>query len=175
MILTVLAIGTLFGTVVGVFVGYYIGRRQITIADEEHNLNLLKSSPKIDTTVRINERQVNPFPAYDPFHFIVTGIHNYGDLAARHLKGHWRVYSPDKSIQECDIPIVRDFLGSTPYEFEPFQLVGPNIDGAIKRGAGRATINVDVEFDYFGVSQDQPQHYSARWQFDSSSKQMVRV
>jgi hypothetical protein len=152
-----------------------LGTSQATIESlTEQNLSLSKSSPIMDSSVGITERQVNP-GGYAPFHYIVTSIHNCGDLAARKLHGHWRLYSPDQVVQERDIPIIKDALRSTPYEFEPCQLIGPGIDEAIKRSQGKLTINVDIEFDYLGHSEDQPLHYCARYQYNRDNKQMARV
>jgi hypothetical protein len=172
-----LLIGTFLGILVslfGIYIAQSVGLLQVSLMKKEYDLNLRKSAPELDSTVRINSRQVNPAPVYNPFHYIVTSIHNHGDLPAKHLKGHWRMYSPDKSIQDSTIPIRRDALGSAPLEFSEIQLIGPSIDDALKRGVGTVTINVDIEFDYFGLSENQPQHYSARWQYDRNSKQMIR-
>src|ERR1700694_3364984 len=111
-----IAFATLAGvliTLFGIYIGQRVGLMQISIAHKEHDLNLLKSAPVIDTAVRIIERQINPAPAFAPFYYIVTTINNYGELAAQQLNGHWRLYSPDHSIQQHDIPIVRNALGSS--------------------------------------------------------------
>jgi len=169
-------IGSLITALVALFAAYIaqrIGLLHFGVAQKQYDLNLLKSAPIIDSTVRITEKPVDG-RAYHPWHFVVASIYNHGDLAAKQLKGHWRMYSPDKIIEERTIPVVRDAPGSSPYEFEPIRITGENVDRAMA-GDGRFTMNVDIELDYFGISKDQPQHYSARYQYDAKSRDMVRI
>jgi hypothetical protein len=161
-------------TLFGIYIAQSNGLLLYWVAKDEHDLNVRKAKPMIDATVRIDQRQVNP-PGYRPFHYIITSIHNHGDLAAQQLKGNWRMHCPNNSIRQYDIPIRRDALGSTPYQFDACQIIGPNIDSRLVEGDQSVTLYVDIEFDYLGISPDQPEHYSARWQYDYKNRQMVRV
>jgi len=170
-------LGALIGAVVALF-GIYIAQSNglllYWVAKEEHDLNLRKAAPALDSSVRITERQINPV-GYDPFYYIVITIYNHGDLAATQLNGHWRMYSPRQMIQEYNVPIRRDALGALPNEFEPYRIIGPGIEAAIRRHAENVSINVDIEFDYFGFSPEEPQHYAAQWQYDHHNGQMIRI
>jgi len=162
-----------FVTLFGVYIAQRSGHLLFAVAKEEHDLNLRKASPIIGSIVTLAERQILN-ANYRPFHFIVTSIHNYGDLPAQRLSGSWRLYSPDNSIKECNVPIQRDALGPAPYDTEE-QLIGSNIDAVIKDRLHRIAICVDINFDYFGISQDQPQHYSASYEYDQNSRRMVKI
>jgi len=120
----------------GIYIAQRNGYQLWAVATEEHNLNLRKAAPLIDSIVRIKERQVLP-TSHRPFHYIVASIHNYGNLPAQQLSGYWRMYSPDKTINECTVPIQRDALGSTPYEAEQ-QLIGVGIAKESSIGIARS-------------------------------------
>jgi hypothetical protein len=170
-------VGSLVGatvTIFGVYIAQHAGLRQIAIGEQHSDLNLRTSMPVLDTTVRLTERPVDASSAYHPFHFVIVSIHNYGELAAQQLRGQWRIYSPDNIIQEQTIPIFRDALGSTAYEFEPRQVTGQGVDRAMA-GGGRITFNIDIEFDYLGLPHDKPEHYSARYRYDAQSQLMLRI
>ena|SRR5579862_2382712 len=173
MTMVYVAIATCLVMLFGIYIAQRLGLWQLRIAKQEHDLNLRKSVPILDTTVRITTRQVNPAPMYNPFYYVAVSINNHGELAAQKLDGYWRMYSPDQSIQERTIPIARDALGAEPYDFEPCQIEGPTVERAM-RGECDIRINVDIEFDYFGLSNNEPQHYTARYRYDRNSKQMVR-
>jgi hypothetical protein len=160
-------------TLFGVFIAQRSGFQLFAVAKKEHDLNVRKASPIIGSVVKLAERQILN-ANYRPFHFIVTSICNYGDLPAQQLSGSWRLYSPDNCIKECNVPIQRDALGPTPYDTEE-QLIGPNIDAVIKDQLHKVAIHVDIEFDYFGISQDRRQHYSASYQYDHNSRRMMQV
>jgi hypothetical protein len=155
------------------FIAQRSGFRLFAVAKKEHDLNLRKASPIVGSVVTLAERQILN-ANYRPFHFIVTSIYNYSDLPARQLCGNWRLHSPDNCVKECNVPIQRDALGPTPYDTEE-QLIGPNIDAVIKDGLHKVAIRVDIEFDYFGISQDRPQHYSASYQYDQNTRRMVQI
>lgn len=157
----------------GIYVGSALDSFTSGLPKSNMNLTFVKSSPVIDSVVRLISGQVNP-GGYRPFQYVVTSIHNYGDLPARNLQGNCRIYSPAIAITQYDIPIRRDALGPSPYEFAEFQLVGVRVDEIIQHG-GEISIHVDIEFDYFGISEDQPKHYSAHHRYDPHSKQMVKI
>jgi hypothetical protein len=160
-------------TLFGIYIAQRNGHLLFNVAKQEHDLNLRKASPIVGSIVTLAERQILN-ANYWPFHFMVTSIHNYGDLPAQKLSGNWRLYSPDNSIKECNVPLQRDALGPAPYETEE-QLIGSNIDAVIKDRMHKVSIRVDIDFDYFGISQDQPQHYSASYEYDQHSHRMVKI
>jgi hypothetical protein len=155
-----------------IYIAQRNGLLMFTIAKKEHDLNLRKAVPIIGSVVTLEARQLLN-ANYRPSHFVLTAIHNYGDLAAQQLSGNWRMYSPDKCFKECIVPIQRDALGPTPYQTEEI-LVGPNIDAAIQERSHKITVHVDIEFDYLGISPDQPEHYSAKYQYDHSNNRMIK-
>ncbi len=168
---------SLIVSVVTALIGYALGYRQGKISQRALDLSIVKAAPKVGTTVRIDKRQENP-PAFPPFYYLVATIYNEGELPAKQLKGHCKLHSPVKSVQERDIPFNREFLGSTPYELESFRLdsgiSGTPIDiGA--SGGQNIRFNVDVEFEYFGIPDDAPQHYSAKYQYNNQRRQLERI
>ncbi len=167
-------IGSFIGglvTLLGIYIAQSNGFLLYWIAKKEHDLNLRKATPVLGSIVQMETRQVLP-AAYRPFHYVVTTIHNNGDLPARNVQGEWRMYSPNNAIVELRVPIRRDVLG--PEYREEQQLVGSNIDEAVehRRPIG---INVDIDFDYTGISEGGTQHYSARYEYDHKLKQMVQI
>lgn len=161
-------------TLFGIYIAQRSGYQLFVVAKKEHDLNFRKTVPIIGTIVTLEPRQVLN-ANYRPFHYIVTSINNYGNLPTQKLSGNWRLYSTDNSIKECYVPIQRDALGvAAPYNTEE-QLIGPNIDGVIKDQLHKVAIRVDIEFDYFGISQDQPQHYNASYEYDHNTRRMVKI
>ena len=165
--------GVLLGVAATLFTAYSAngtGIIQISLLHQAHTLDVRPATPQIGTSMRIQEQQM----AFPPFYYLTTSIYNEGDLAAEQLSGHWRLFSPDNSVKKCEVPIERDFLLSTPYQLEPCLLQGTTVFAAM-RGESKIRFQVDIEFDYFGSSNDQPQHYSAKYQYDPRSRQIVKV
>jgi hypothetical protein len=160
-------------TLLCALVAQRVGIVQIRWMADAHALNILKAEPKIGSTVKIDYRNENG-PAYNPTCYLIATIYNEGELAARKLKGSCKLFSPSKELFDCDIPISRDFVGKSPYELSAYRIGGPAV-GRLESGGHKLALNVDVEFDYFGLSDDQPQHYSAKYQYDENTRQMVKL
>jgi len=166
-------IGVLLGAGATLFTGYSANRAgiiQISLVREVHSRNLRPVAPKVGTSLRIQEEQA----AFPPFYYLTTSIYNEGGLAAKQLNGYWELSSSDNAVKKCEVSIEMDSLLSTPYQSEPCLLQGPSVLAAM-RGESKIRFQVDIEFDYFGVSKDQPQHYSAKYQYDPESRQMIRI
>ena len=67
----------------------------------------------------------------------------------------------------------REFLRASEYELEPCRLDGTTVWRAM-RGEQEIRFNVDIEFDYFGMAKDQPQHYSAKYEFDPKNPTILK-
>lgn len=168
-------LGGLIGATVVLF-GIYIAQRtgylQVSLMSKAHDLNLVKASPKIDADIRVELQLVNG-PNYPPAIFLHTTIHNEGELAAKQLNGYWKL-SSTQDIKPHTIPIRRDFLGSTPYEFEPH---GLRTRGSVWVSPSKTydvSFEVDIEFDYLALPDDKPEHYSAKYSYHAESGQMIR-
>ena len=167
---------TILATACASWLSYRLGYRQATIAKRSLDLSVSKAEPKIGTSVKLDQRQINP-PAFPPFCYMVATIYNEGELAARNVKGHCRLHSSTKSVKEHDIPFERDFLGSAPLLLESHRLdngiSGMSID--LNTSGQGLQFDVDIEFEYFGMSAHVPQRYSAKYRFDSKSRQMLKA
>jgi hypothetical protein len=161
-------------TLVAAFVAHRNGRIQISFMRREHELSIAKAMPKVGTTVRIDEK--NPHgPAYPIFYSLVATIYNEGDLAAKNLKGHCKLFSPTNDIGERSVQINRDFLGmALQYEVAPCPIEGVKVRQGMM-GAEEIRFNLDIEFEYFGIPDDQPQQYAAKYQYDNKTHQMIRI
>ncbi len=153
------------------YVMHRIGRIQISFMHKGHDFNLQKGIPKIGSSVRLEERRPQ---GYVRRYFLITTIYNEGEFPAANLNGHWNL-SCSQSGHDRTIPISADYLGKIPpYELEAQELKGQAITDAIKSGE-QLTINVDVEFEYFGTPENQPKKYAAKYQYNPKQKQMIRV
>jgi hypothetical protein len=172
----VAALGGIVATLLAVFVAWKIGLIQISWMRQEHQLNVLRASPKIGTSLRIEERNING-PAYAPWYYLITSIYNEGELAASNLNGQWKLTSPNRSVIEGELPISREFLGPTPYQLEPFHIIGGTVVFAMEGNnkGNTVTFKVDVEFDYTSMTNEQPQHYSAHYEFDHKYRKMIKT
>jgi hypothetical protein len=152
--------------------GYWQGRS----AQRSLDLSVIKATPKVGTAVRIDKRQENP-PAFPAFYYLIATIYNEGELPAKQLKGYCRVYSATKGVTEHNIPIEREFLGTTPSELELCRLEdgisGSTLDIGTQAGKN-IRFNVDIDFSYFGVEDDIPERYSAQYEYDNNGRQMKR-
>jgi hypothetical protein len=171
--IAVVAIGSCFVTLLGIFIGQRLGLWQFTLATKAHELNIRRSTPKLGTEVRIEERQLHS-ASYSPIYFLRVTIYNAGELAAKQLKGHCELRS-DNSVKQFTIPISREFLDSTrPYELESRRLEGTTIRLAMRGEPNQIRCNVDIEFDYLGLSPDEPHHYSATYHFDHNTQAFIQ-
>jgi hypothetical protein len=158
----------------GMYIAQRTGFLHLSIATKAHSLNVLKAAPKVGSSIRIEERQVNP-PAFPPFYYLITQIYNEGDLAAQQLKGHWKLLCSNHTVLERNVPIMRDFLGTSPYNLEPCQIEGTTVPNAMRGEVQfKVLFNVHIDFDYFGLSHDEPYHYHAEYEFNPEQRQMVR-
>jgi hypothetical protein len=159
--------------VIGSILGYWQGKS----AQRTLDLIVTKAVPKIGTTIRIDKRQENP-SNYPPFYYLIATIYNEGELPAQQLKGYCRVYSSEKSVREQSIPIARELLGtSSPCELELGRLESGISGMALNLGADdgeNARFNVDIQFNYSGI-QNTPQHYSANYEYDHKSRQIIKI
>jgi hypothetical protein len=130
-----------------------------------------KASPKIATTMRIDQRQEDSAGAAPSF-YLVPVIQNQGELPARQLKGRCRVFSPVHKSQERIIPIRQEILGASPFELDGVRLDGFLIDASRPHDA---LFHAAIDIEYRGISGDKPLRYSARYAFDQKSLQMIKV
>jgi hypothetical protein len=147
--------------------GYIFGYRQGKTARKSLDLNLTKAIPKIATGVILDKRQINPV-GFPPHCFVFVAIHNEGELPAEGLKGNCGIYSPTNGFEEFNIPIIREYLGPTPYRLESGRLDERTGGMAIDpdKFGNNFGINVDVEFHYTTFAKKEPQRYKARHQYD---------
>lgn len=159
-----MSLDTFLSLVLNVLVGllgYLLGYRQAKTAARQLDLDMLKAAPKVGSTVRIEpKREASHVP--ESYYLVVT-IYNEGEFAAKQLKGECKLFSPINDIEEHILPIGRDFLGATPYELEPCRLVGSKVINAM-RGHYGISLNVDIEFQYFGLADDKPLQYTAKYE-----------
>jgi hypothetical protein len=133
--------------------------------------DVTKASPKIGTTMRIDQRQEDSAGAARSY-YLVPVIQNQGELPARQLKGGCRVFSPVHKSQERIIPIRQENLGASPFELDGVRLDGFLIEASRPHDA---LFHVAIDIEYHGVSGDKPLRYSARYAFDQKSLQMIKV
>ncbi len=145
-------------------------RRQLLAMLASNRLATVKAEPKIGVGIAVDERYDNG-RSYPPFIYLTTTIQNEGELAIRRLKGHWKLFSAH-GVQERIIPINRDVLGSSPFQFQAQRI---NESGASDQASQNIRFNVDIQFEYFVPADDQPHQYSNSYEFDSKSRQMVPV
>jgi len=164
--------------VIAIIAAVLVGYCQWKTTQKSLVVTVKKAIPKVGTRVRIDERQKNPsgFPA---FYYLILTIYNDGELPAKQLKGHCKLHSSTKSVQERDIPFQLDSLGpSSPYELEALWLLDGLSGAAIDlkgNGAENIGFNVDIEFECFGIPENVPQRYSAQYKYDPQSRQIVRI
>jgi hypothetical protein len=161
-------------TLFGIYIAQSVGFLQISFMRKAHELNLGRAVPKLACDIRIIKEQVNPI-GYDPFFFLETTIHNEGDFPASHLNGYWKLISPDKTVHEHTIPIRREALGGTPHKLERVPLTGNLVANAMRGGYSQISFHVDIDLDYFGLPENQPQHYTKKSKFDHQTGQVVDV
>jgi hypothetical protein len=161
LIIAGIAVGVAYG------VGYWQGRS----AQKALDLSITKAIPKLGSDVKINKRQENS-RAFPPFYYLVATIYNEGELPAKQLHGHCKLFSPENESQQRNIPINRDFLGSAPFELEAGRLDALFID---PDRPSDARFDVDIEFEYFGIPDDKPQRYTAKYRYDNKSGQMNKI
>ncbi len=168
MIYIIVMMAGVLVTLLAIYIGQRMGFLQLTLARNVHALNVTRSRPKIGTEVRLEIEE--PYSMNHPgSRYLMMTIYNAGELAATQLNGYCKLSSPDESIQEFTIPIVREFLDSVrPYDLEPKRLEW------IKGFWNETRFNVNIEFDYFGLPSDEPEHYSASYHFDHESNCFVK-
>ena len=150
------------------------GMLQLEVIRNSHELDIARAVPKIGTEVRIEESYPNG-PQYSPTYTLTTSIYNAGEHSASQVEGEWKLTCPNNSVQQGTMPIRREFLSATPYQLEPFALIGTTILNAMRGDAGHGvTFNVDIEFNYRGLPKQQPQHYREKYAFDEKNRRMKR-
>ena len=161
-------------TLLTAFVAHRIGRLQISFMQKAHDLKVLKAIPKIGASLRIVTE--HPNGTSFPYHYsLVATIYNEGNLAAKDLKGNCKLFSPTKQVAESTIPINRDFLGMNhQYELAACPVEGATVNNGMI-GAAEIRFNMDIEFEYFGLPEDKPQQYAAKYEYDNKSRQMKRI
>jgi hypothetical protein len=153
------------------WVAHTYGWIQIRIAAQELELNTTKATPKIGTTVRIEKRQI-PSQSNLCIIYIVTHIYNEGDLAASKIDGDWKL-SCSKNVLNRTVRIRLDHLGkSNPHDME-HQFGGIQEWRDVWSGKD-ISIEVDINFRYFGLEEQGEQQYAARYHYDSQQQQFVR-
>ncbi|HWY67213.1 MAG TPA: hypothetical protein VNX88_01035 [Terriglobales bacterium] len=174
-----MAIIALIGVVIAlasVIVAQQVGLIQTKALREANALNRRLASPKIASTVRVEQRYDNGrnFP---PWFYLLTTISNEGQLAADDLRGEWKLVPTTREIAERTIPIHLDSLGSSqPYQVQEVRLesgLGPGV-WTSRGGSNTIQFAVTIELTCRGLT-DQPERYTARNEYDNSSQQMVRV
>jgi hypothetical protein len=152
----------------GIFIAQRTGLLHISIAKKAYDLNVTKATPKIGTSIDIQERHDNG-PQYPPFLYLNTTIYNEGELPISQLNGDWKLTSA-YGVPNRAIPIQREYLGTTPYRFQPYRITQSGT-----AAHNQFVFDVDIEFDYVVSSINQPQHYSAKYRYDYQSKRMDRI
>ncbi len=168
MTCTLVAIASCFVTLFGIYIAQQLGIIQISYQRRAHELNLTKSAPKIGSSIEIDQRYDNG-RNYPASLYLITTIYNEGELPASQLNGNWKLTS-SYGVPNRIIPIQWDFLGSTPYKFE-----APRIGESGTAAHNQFVFEVDIEFDYSIATENEPQHYSAKYRYDYEHKRMNRI
>src|ERR1700728_3613880 len=160
-------IGTILGILIalaGVYVAHRVGWIQVSIMRREQSLNLAKSTPKLGTLIRMEERKHATHPVSTLV--IITSIYNEGDLAASNLKGNWNLSCSESGFNRS-IPISLDHLGTArPYNMEtPFGNVHTWRD---VRTGKNITIEIDLKIRYTGLAEQGERPYHAKYRYDSA-------
>jgi hypothetical protein len=165
-----IGIASVLVTLFGIYIGQRMGLWQFAIASKAHNLNVRRAVPKLGTALRIEPSQEGDPIFFAPCQYLIISIYNAGELAATQLYGYCKLSSPSNSVKQSSIPIAREFLDSTgPYELEPWLIEWTTATW------NQVAFNVDIEFDYFGLSPDKPEHYKATHHFDQESRRFVII
>jgi hypothetical protein len=150
------------------WIAHRIGWIQIGSMREAHALNVMKSTPAINSRVSIA-----PFhPANRPDvtgYTIHTTIYNDGELVARRLEGEWRLEASHgvngtvKTIRADSLPA-----------FLPLEL-NHEITGKVASlwCEPSVTLQVDIELSYLGW-EDKPESYQATYDYDFQHRSMVQ-
>lgn len=96
-------------------------------------------------------------------------IDNVGEVAIRSLKGYWKVVTPD-NLKYPSIKIQRDVLAPLDKYLESYVL-GEGVDGDTET----PRFDVEVEFDYLALNDEEARHYSGKFRFDRKSHRMVKI
>jgi hypothetical protein len=153
----------------GIFIGQRTGLLHVSIAKKALDLEVTKATPKVGTSIEIDERHDNG-PHYPPFLYLTTTIYNEGKLPISQLDGNWKL-AASYGVPNRTIPIQREYLGSTtPYQFQPYRITQSGT-----AANNQFVFDVDIEFDYIVPPENQPQHYSAKYRYDYHGKRMNRV
>jgi hypothetical protein len=166
------AVGSL-ATIGGIVFARQIGVLQIHWAREAFNLNMKLAQCNVGTRCRLSLQPFSPSRPDITRYEIVTSIYNAGDLAACNLKGQWKVSCSDARY-DCSVPVWIDFVSkASPYELEPYIFASTEITQSIR--SCQARINVDFEFNFVGLDDENPIPYAAKYEYSHEAKQMVRI
>jgi hypothetical protein len=158
-----IALAGLLGTLLGVGVtllGVFVMRRT-------HTLNVTKATPRIGCSVDVSFRQDDP-NTYYPTLFLTATIYNEGELAASALHGHWKLLVGDGALY-FDRPIDRDFLGTCEKYLDSYC-----IEESCDWHREDIRFDVEIEFDYLTLPNDEERHYSAAYSYDTQSQKLKR-
>jgi hypothetical protein len=157
-------------TLLGILFAHRMGWIQINIMRQEHTLNLAKTTPKVSTLVRLEERKHSTHPVSTLV--IITSIYNEGDLAASNLKGDWSLSCSESGFNRS-IPISLDHLGNArPHEMEtPFGSVATWLD---VRAGKNITIEIDLKIRYIGLAEEGEKTYQAKYHYDPTHREFIR-
>jgi hypothetical protein len=164
---------TFLGLLIGwlsVYVAHTLGWLQIRILLWEHNLNLAKTTPKIGTSVRLEDRQSHTHPVSTLV--VVAKIYNEGDLAVSELKGNWKLSCSENTLNRSGSISVDHLGNSRPHEIET-QLGGVPTWRDV-RGSENIAIDFNIEFRYTGLPEDGEQTYRAHYRYNYSQKDFVK-
>jgi hypothetical protein len=156
-----IALAGLLGTLLGVgatLLGVFVMRRT-------HTLNVTKATPRIGCSVDVIFRQDDP-NVYYPTLFLTATIYNEGELAASALHGHWKLLTGDGALY-FNRPIYRDFLGTREKYSDTYC-----IEESCNWPREDIRFDVEIEFDYLTLPNDEERHYSASYSYDAQSQKL---
>ena len=154
----------------GIFIAQRTGYLQLSLMGKAHALNVIKATPRVGTTIVVEERYDNG-KSFPPFLYLTTTIYNEGELPVSELKGYWKL-SSTHGLANRTIEIQKDFLGSTPYHLQTYRIAESGASDAV---LNRMKFDVDIQFSYLALPDNNSFEYSAKYAYDAGNRQMIKI
>lgn len=157
---------TLFVALFSAFVAHRIGWLHFGIMQKAHELNITRATTDVGCTVALEQHDTPGVP-HRPHPVVHVTIYNEGELAARNLRGYWKMTT---AVTRGDFsrPIQKDVLGKQPFE-------DISIIRDINWSMFGMPMDIEVEFSYIAQPDNRVMHYSGKYRYDAASRTMIKT
>ena len=162
--------GALIGSIITVLCALAaksVGYLQIDFMRKAHELNVVKTTPRIGCDVSAESRQILN-DAFRPHIFVTLKIYNEGELAVEKVTGQWKLLPHDVAAKRV-FEIARDFLGHCDQYAQTHQ-----INESVNWPDHALTFDVEVDFFYTIPGEKAPGHYSAKYYYHAETGRMIK-